>query len=56
MTDLGKQVIPGSQIPVASLYKKPLEAFQAELQDENIAELHFTHHNNRRVKNLLRLN
>ena len=56
MTELGKSVIPMSQIPVATLYKKTSQAFLDELEDENIAELHFNHHSKRRVKNLLRLN
>ena len=56
MTDLGKSVIPMSQIPVTTLYKRTLESFQQEFEDENIAELHFNHHAKRRVKNLLRLN
>lgn len=55
MTELGKSVIPGSQIPVNSLYKKTMEAFQSEFEDISIAELHFSHHQNRRVKNLLRI-
>jgi hypothetical protein len=41
MTDLGKSVIPGSQIPVNTLYKKTMEAFQSEFEDGSIAELHF---------------
>lgn len=55
MTDAGKRVIPGSQIPVATLYKKSRDAFLEELQDENMADLHYGHHQKRRVKNLLRL-
>ena len=56
MTDLGKQVIPTSQIPVATLYKRGLDAFQSEVEDQNIAELHYNHHARRRVKNLLKIN
>lgn len=56
MTDLGKSVIPSSQIPVGSLYKKTMENFMDEFADENMAELHFIHHQKRRVKNLVRLN
>lgn len=41
MTDMGKSVIPGSQIPVNTLYKKTMEAFQSEFEDGSIAELHF---------------
>ena len=44
MTELGKSVIPMSQIPVATLYKRTLESFRNEFADENIAELHFNHH------------
>lgn len=56
MTDLGKSVIPSSQIPVASLYKRTIESFLDEFPDENMAELHFVHHQKRRLKNLGRLN
>ena len=56
MTDLGKQVIPSSQIPASSLYKRTLESFMSEYPDEHMAELHFTHHQKRRIKNLVRLN
>ena len=44
MTDLGKSVVAMSQIPVNTLYKRSLQAFLDEIQDENIAELHFNHH------------
>jgi len=33
-----------------------MDAFINEFSDENMAELHFTHHQKRRVKNLMRLN
>lgn len=44
LTEIGKQAVAMSQIPVAALQKKGIEAFQAEYADENIAELHFNHH------------
>ena len=44
MSDVGKQVIPGSQIPVNTLYKKTIEEFKSEFEDPSIAELHFNHH------------
>ena len=55
MTDLGKAIIPGSGVPANTLYKRTPESFIEELKDENMASLHFTHHQKRRVKNLLRL-
>lgn len=56
MSELGRLIIPGSQVPIATLYKRTLDDFCAEFEDQAIAELHFNHHANRRVKNLLRLN
>ena len=56
MSEIGKMIIPNSQIPVNTLYKKTLEEFIHEFEDTSIAELHFNHHQNRRVKNLHRLN
>lgn len=56
ITELGKQVLPMTQIPVNSLLKRTIESFQAELVDETMANLHFVHHTKRRIKNLLRLN
>ena len=56
MTELGRQVIPGSQTPLATLLKKSAEQFMEEMGDDALAELHFTHHQKRRVKNLIRLN
>ena len=56
MTELGKQVIPGSLIPVNTLFKKSMEVFINELKDDTMAELHFTHYQKRRIKNLTRLN
>ena len=44
MTDLGKALIPGSQIPVNTLYKRTQDQFMDEIPDENMAVLHFTHH------------
>ena len=56
MSELGRLIIPGSQVPIATLYKRTLDDFCAEFEDQAIAELHFNHHSNRRIKNLLRLN
>ena len=56
MTEVGKSIIPGSQIPASTLYKRTLDSFLAEYPDENIADLHLGHHQKRRIKNLLRLN
>ena len=56
MTDLGKQVIPSSQIPVATLYKRGIDQFESEVEDARIAELHYNHHLRRRTKNLLKIN
>ena len=55
MTDMGKAIIPGSKIPVETLYKRTQDQFLDELKDESMAALHFTHHQKRRCKNLLRL-
>ena len=44
MTEEGKQVIPNSQIQVSSLYKKSLDMFKDEFPDEDIALLHYSHH------------
>ena len=56
MSEIGKSIIPNSQIPVNTLYKRTLEEFINEFEDTALAELHFNHHQNRRVKNLHRLN
>ena len=56
MTELGKQVIPSSQIPVATLYRRSIDVFQGEAGDPKIAELHYNHHSRRRAKNLLKIN
>ena len=45
-----------TQIQANTLYKRNLESFQNEFADEKMANMHFAHHNKRRVKNLLRLN
>ena len=56
MTELGKQVIPSSQIPVATLYRRGIDSFESEVDDPKIAELHYNHHVRRRTKNLLKIN
>ena len=56
LSEIGKKVVPNAMIPVETLYKRPLDSFLDEFDDENIAELHFKHHKKRRVKNLVRLN
>ena len=56
MTELGKQVIPSSQIPVATLYRRGVDSFESEVDDPRIAELHYNHHARRRTKNLLKIN
>ena len=56
LSDVGKQATNMAKVPLPSLYKRTLESFQSELADDNMAALHFNHHQKRRIKNLLKLN
>ena len=45
-----------TQIQANTLFKRSLESFMNKLGDEKLADMHYAHHNKRRIKNLLRLN
>ena len=55
LSELGIEVIRGTGIQIANLYKKTEADFAAEFPDPKIAELHFFHFQKRRVKTLLKL-